>query len=221
MHLGGNVIGRCRLCHTRGELRESHYIPKSAYKLIQRSENMPPVVVKQTVTIQINEQVKDYVLCPKCEHRFNENGERWVMEYCYRNDEGFKLKELIEASEPIMNNGLKVYSAAGIPQIDVEKLAYFVASIMWRGSAHVWKSGRDKIRTLNLGAKYEEELRNYLLGNTAFPQNAALWVSIIPMPEVSNLFLAPYGEKIKQFWRYKFPFLGVSFMFWTLAKTGG
>jgi hypothetical protein len=212
-----SIIGKCKLCHSHGELRDSHFIPKSAYRLIQRSEGEPPVVIKHTVAMQTNEQVRDYVLCQKCEQRFNENGERWVMEHCYRDGQGFKLKDLIDATEPLMGNGLKVYSAAGIPQIDVEKLTYFVASIMWRISAHEWKSGKDKIRRLYLG-KYTEELRHYLLGETAFPPNAALWISIIPDSNLWNIVTPPYGEKLNQCWRYKSPFLGISFMFFLGAR---
>jgi hypothetical protein len=139
------------------------------------------------------------------------------MEHCYRDGQGFRLKELIEATDPSMNNGLRVYSAVGIPQIDMEKLTYFVASIMWRGSVHDWKSGKDKIRRLYLG-KYTEELRRYLLGEMAFPSNAALWVSIIPESGLWNTVTAPYGERLNQCWRYKFPFLGISFMFFLGAR---
>jgi len=209
--------GVCKLCLLQSELQDSHFLPKSAYKLIQQSENEPPVVIKHTVTLQTNEQMRDYVLCRKCEQLFNENGERWVMEHCFRNDGGFKLKNFIEASSPVMGNGLKVYSAAAIPQIDVEKLAYFVTSVVWRASIHDWKSGKDRIRRLYLG-KYTEELRRYLLGETPFPENAAVWVSIIPEPGLWMTASPPYGERLNECWRYKLPFLGISFMFFLGAR---
>lgn len=210
-------IGICKLCHSRGELRDSHFIPKSAYRLILRSEGTPPVVIKPTVAMQTNEQVRDYVLCQTCEQRFNESGEQWVMEHCYRDGQGFKLKDLIDSTEPVMGNGLKMYSASGIPQINVEKLTYFIASIMWRGAIHEWKSGKDKIRRVYL-AKYTKELQSYLLGEAAFPQNAVLWVSIIPDSKLWNTVSPPYGEKLNQCWRYKFIFLGISFMFFLGAR---
>jgi hypothetical protein len=205
--------GTCRLCRSCSELREGHLIPAAAYKLIQRSGGAPPVVIKAAVTIQKHEQATGYILCANCEQRFSENGEQWVMEHCFRSGEGFKLKDLVDASEPVMGNGLKVYSAANIPQINVCKLAYFVASVMWRGSCHAWKSGRDNIRTPKLGPKYEEEIRRYLMEETDFPTNAVLWVSIVPTLEIWNSFSVPYGEKLGLFWRYKFQFLGIAFMF--------
>jgi hypothetical protein len=208
-------IGTCKLCGTVGELRESHYMPKSAYKLIKRANKNAPVVLKKTVAIQKDEQIKDYVLCQSCEQRFSENGEKWVMQFCHRDGEGFKLKELIEASKPLLQDShkLRVYSAANIAEIDIEKLAYFAASILWRGSAHKWKSGRDQLNGLDLGTKYEEELRRYLLGQTTFPRNAVLWVSVIPSAELSNTLLVPTGEKKGSCWRYKFTIQGITFTF--------
>jgi hypothetical protein len=155
--------------------------------------------------------MKDYVLCAQCEERFNKNGESWVMKYCSRNAEGFKLKELIDASKPSASNGLKVYSAADIPDIDVDELTYFAASIVWRAAVHNWKLGKKRIERIYLGS-YSEELRQYLLGETSFPKNAVVWISIIPDENFWNTFTAPYGEKVNQCWRYKFQFLGISFM---------
>jgi hypothetical protein len=208
------VIGTCKLCRSVGPLRESHYMPKSAYKLIGRANEGAPVILKEKVAIQKDEQIKAYVLCQECEQRFSENGESWVMKFCHREGEGFKLKNLIEASKPLLGDDkLRVYSAANIAVIDIEKLAYFAASILWRGSVHKWKSGRDQLNGLDLGTKYEEELRLYLLGQTPFPRNAVLWVSVIPSAELSNTILVPTGEKKGWYWRYKFTILGITFHF--------
>ena len=163
------------------------------------------------VSLQTDSQMKDYVLCPQCEERFNKNGEGWVMKYCSRNAEGFKLKELIEATKPLAGKGLKVYSAALLPEIDLEQLAYFASSIIWRAAAHKWKLGKKRIEPINLGP-YREELRQYLMGETPFPKNAVLWVSVIPEEKLWSIFIPPYGEKVSQCMRYKFPFLGISFM---------
>lgn len=90
------TLGQCKLCHATGELRDSHFIPKAAYKIIKESEGESPIVVNAEVSLQSDSQMKDYVLCAQCEERFNKNGESWVMKYCSRNAEGFNLKELIE-----------------------------------------------------------------------------------------------------------------------------
>lgn len=203
--------GECKLCHVTGELRDSHFIPKAAYKIIKESEGESPVVVNAEVSLQSDSQMRDHVLCAQCEERFNKNGESWVMKYCSRNAEGFKLKELIDASKPLTGNGLKVYSAALIPEIDLEQLTYFASSIVWRAAVHKWKLGKKRIEPIYLGT-YREELRRYLLGETPFPKNAVVWVSVIPEEKLWNVFIPPYGEKVNQCKRYKFPFLGMSFM---------
>lgn len=203
--------GECKLCHATGELRDSHFIPKAAYKIIRQSEDDSPVVVDADVSLQTDNQMKDYVLCPQCEDRFNKNGESWVMKYCARNAEGFKLKELIDASKPVWEGELKVYSAADIPEIDVDRLTYFAASIVWRGAVHDWKLGNKRIERIYLGS-YKEDLRRYLLAEIPFPKKAVVWISVIPEQELWNTFIPPYGEKVKQCTRYKFPFLGISFM---------
>ncbi|MBZ5553316.1 MAG: hypothetical protein LAO21_11395 [Acidobacteriia bacterium] len=195
------------------DLCRSHFIPKAAYKLIQQSEGAPPVVIKPAVIIQKNEQITDYVLCMECEERFDVNGERWVLDYCSRVGEGFKLKALIDRTQPLLSNRLKVYSSANIAEIDVGKLTYFVASVLWRGSAHAWKSGKDLLLTPSLGSRYEEELRLYLLGEVNFPSDAAVWVSIVPAEKFWTSVFIPYGGKLSNYWRYKFIFLGFSFMF--------
>ncbi|HEY1403564.1 MAG TPA: hypothetical protein VGB05_05520 [Pyrinomonadaceae bacterium] len=164
------------------------------------------------MALHTNDQVRDYVLCPRCEQRFDENGERWVMRNCYRGDHKFKLKDFIDASQPVIETRSQVYSAALIPQIDIEKLTYFVASIIWRNSVHDWRSGKDKVARIYLGP-YREELRHYLLGETSFPQNAALVLSIIPDSNLWNFFSFPIGGKVNQHWQYNFSLLGLSFMF--------
>lgn len=202
--------GTCKLCHSDGELRDSHYIPKGAYRLIQRETGLPPVLAKHDVIIRTSDQIKDHILCPTCEDRFSKNGEKWVLEYCHREGKGFKLKELIDAASPLCDNdGLKVYSASAIPDIKIDKLTYFVSSIMWRGSAHDWKLGENRI---SLG-KYEEELRKYLLGEAGFPRNAAFQVSIIPDSQDWNLVMFPYGGRHQGSWQYRFLFMGILFIF--------
>src|SRR5262249_23564218 len=110
---------------------------------------------------------------------------------------------------------LQGYAAATIPEIDTEKLAYFAASIIWRGAVHQWRLEEIPVATLEIGPKYKEELRLYLLGEAAFPANAVVWVSVVPSAGLSSTFTPAYGEKdqIRQFWKYRFTLLGITFIF--------
>jgi hypothetical protein len=206
----------CKLCHSPSELLESHYIPKAAYKIIRQKNQAPPVLVSDKVAIQSDKQIVDRLLCATCEDRFNKNGEGWALEYCFRGDDDFKLKRLIQTQGPAWDNGrLQAYAAATIPEIDIEKLAYFAASIIWRGAVHQWKLKGIPVATLEIVPKYEEELRLYLLGEAAFPTNAVVWVSVVPSAGLWDTFTPAYGEKDPrmQFWKYRFTLLGITFLF--------
>jgi hypothetical protein len=139
------------------------------------------------------------------------------MKHCSRNEDGFKLKELLDATKPLFENKLTVYSAAAAPKIDLDKLGYFVASVLWRASVHEWKSGKDRIGRLYLG-KYTEELRRYLLGGTTLPQNLVVWVSIVPDQKLWSAATPPYGDRMNKCWEYRFPFLGIHFTIFLGAR---
>ena len=100
------------------QLLRSHFIPAAAYSALQESTGTAPVVIKRKVTIQKNEHATAHILCAACEDRFNNNGERWVMEYYNRPGAGFRLKELIESTPPLLTvNKTRIYSAATIPVV--------------------------------------------------------------------------------------------------------
>jgi hypothetical protein len=208
--------GKCKLClREKVELQDSHFIPAAAYRVIQRSTNSAPVVVRNEIAIQRNEQTTDYVLCRDCEQLFNRGGEDWVMDNCNRPDKGFRLQEIINGMQPIAKReSTTFYSTANISEIDVEKLTYFVSSVMWRGSAHSWRSGGKRRETPNLGP-YEEMLRRYLLGETGFPSDASIWINVVTDAGLQTMVNDPYGGKMKneQYWLYKFIFLGIGFEF--------
>jgi hypothetical protein len=105
-----------------------------------------------------------------------------------------------------------MYSVASVHEIDCEKLAYFILSVLWRGSVHSWKWGKDQQETGRLGDRYEEEFRKFLLGEGPFPKNAAVQVFLLARPEMWNGFTVPVKGKVAGgLWRYVFIFLGISF----------
>jgi hypothetical protein len=170
--------------------------------------------MKSAVTIQKDEQITDYVLCGNCEQRFNDNGERWVLEHCNNFAAGFRLNDLLNQAQPIEVVGdTAIYAGRAIPEIDIEKLAYFAASILWRGSAHDWRSGKDAVRSPKLGA-YEEDFRKYLIGQAPFPPNSFFGVDIVGDQNFWPTVFVPYGGRREDLtWHYQFPFLGIVFLF--------
>ncbi len=209
--------GICRLCHLAGDLNDSHYLPASSYKIIRRDAgNKSPVVTSGEKSFFSDKQVRDYLLCRLCEERFNEKGESWFLAHCYRGAGNFRLKELIETIVPSRaDRDVAAYSAMNVPEINSERLAYFAASILWRGAAHDWPTEDGPIEPIRLGARYQEGFRQYLLGNAPFPSNAILYVSVIPSKDWSSPMCLPRGGKINatQLWHYYFTIQGVSFTF--------
>ena len=67
-----------------------------------------------------------------------------------------------------------LHACLGIPKIDVEKLAYFAMSILWRSAAHDWKK---EVSRVELGP-YCEKVRQWLLGEIAFPKNIWLLITV-------------------------------------------
>lgn len=132
------------------------------------------------------------------------------MKYCCRNSNEFRLKELLDSTKPLSTTPIQVHAAAPISEIDVSKLTYFGASILWRASSHRWRSLKDEVPQLHLG-KYNEELRRYLLGETLFPANIVILIGVIPDEKLWFVACPPYGNRINEFWEYRFAFLGIFF----------
>ncbi len=171
------------------------------------------------VAISTDLQLRDYVFCQKCEDLFNKNGEAWVLRNCFRHKEGFALKAALKVAPPVhAAENLTVYAAASLRSINVFKLAYFAASMFFKSSVHEWKSGRTTPARIRLGAKYENEIRSYLLGASPFPKNAVLWVNVVTDDQLAQCFMFPNGQKEEYCWRYEFLMLGLSFTLFVGAR---
>ena len=73
-----DVVGRCGLCRTDDvEFLDSHYVPRSLYKLIRdvRFQNPHPVLIGGGKSRISSRQASDYFLCADCEDRFSKRGE--------------------------------------------------------------------------------------------------------------------------------------------------
>lgn len=147
-----------------------------------------------------DKQIKARTLCAACEDLLNKNGESWVLKHCFRGDDNFKLKSLLQPQYQNAlwgNNNIKAFCAAKIPEIDIEKLAYFAASIIWRAAVHQWGIERMLMPNLKIDTTYMEELRLYLLGEAGFPTDAVVLVSVVPSSILSTAFTPVYCESIR------------------------
>lgn len=206
----------CRLCRNDDCLVDSHLMPRALYRYVGRSVSGSAnlVVVTEARSWPSSRQVSDHVLCSRCEARLNENGERWVLRNCYRGESSFKLQQSLQKARPLMEgNELLVYAAAQIASIEIQQLLYFASSVIWRAAVHVWRYENHELQRLDLGERYEEELRRFLLGEQTFPSNAVLWVSVskLSQPELAKTMVFPYGGRAGGYHLYQFAIPGLRF----------
>jgi hypothetical protein len=185
--------GVCKLCLRKEELRDSHFIPRAMYKYLRTAseKNPNPVVVGRTRAATTSKQVKDYLLCAKCEDLFNKNGENEILKWVW-NSKHFPLGDRLAVAVPLSLDPSVTPSFSGTSiGVDTEKFAYFALSLIWRAAVHVWDLPfGGKTTLLNLGA-IEEPIRKYLLGTVAFPSEVVVVATACTDPLSIQSFSAP------------------------------
>jgi len=207
-------VGVCALCHRDDqELQNSHFLPAGVYRATRdgTQDNPNPLTLNDDAVFQNSKQISDHLLCRQCEERLNKNGEHWFLAHCCRKNQ-FPPASLLDGVPPVgSSTRIMLYHASQISKINVAALTYFAASMFWRASVHRWKSGGTECRGIALGP-YEERLRRFLLGETTFPQNCVLWVSVpVDITPFASLSLTPYGGRKDGYHVYKLVVLGVGF----------
>jgi|ERR1700692_858164 hypothetical protein len=208
------AIGQCELCLQKdAQLQESHFLSKGIYKILRdrKAKNPNPFLITKTTSVQTSRQLKRYLFCQVCEDCLNRNGEAWVLKHCLQNDGRFPLANVLALRDPNLqspDNPTRVYYAAEIPEIRIPCLAYFAASIFWRGSVYPWNE--DGSTPVELGP-FQERFRRYLIGEESFPREACLWVAVREGKNVDRLTHVPMGVRRDGLHAYKFPMPGLAF----------
>ncbi len=172
-------LGKCKLCLQVKELQNSHLLPASLFRKSRSSGANPnPMFVSEKGAVQTSRQLKNHVLCRDCEQLFSRNSENYVMTQVFDGrTKAFPLLEALQASPATWIKREWIgYALSTTPGIDRKKLGYFALSVFWRASIHTWRLPGEKPITINLGRRYNESFRRYLLGQTTFPENVALLV---------------------------------------------
>lgn len=205
--------GKCKLCLEIKDLQDSHFISKGIFKILREDgwDNPNPWKFTKKGAVQTSKQQTAYLLCWDCEQRLNKNGEAWVLKHCLRKDGKFRLASILAARKPdvwVKDNPTKVYYAANIPEIKIPALAYFAASIFWRGSIYHWKE--DGSIPVELGP-FQEEFREHLMGLKPFPQDCTLLLAVREGDEISRLTASPTTTRQGNFHVHTFPMPGLGF----------
>ena len=75
--------------------------------------------------------------------------------------------------------------------MNIEKIGYFCVSVFWRASVCDWESSGEKYEAINLGAKYQEQIRQYLLSTADLPENASVTLIVSQLPRPPIVFNFP------------------------------
>jgi len=84
-------------------------------------------------------------------------------------------------------------------------------SVFWRASVHTWERNSEEPISIDLGP-YEEDLRQYLLGQTSFPANVVLHVVVCSDALSQDMFYAPSRGRKKEDTTYTFQARGLNFL---------
>jgi len=209
-------FAQCALCLQDRDLQDSHLMPRALYKYLRDTAdaNPNPLVVTATKEFQTSKQVSDYLLCAECEDRFNKGGEKWVIEACWQSETAFPLQQALQGATPLFTSGpdFTAYAGSDIPSIQIDKLAYFAASVLWRAGVNPWRGYGTAPTRLTLGP-YQEDLRRYLVGSTAFPTHVVLIVTVASTLETrrNSLIVFPWRGDRGAYHKYAFVIPGVTF----------
>lgn len=207
-------IGQCRLClQEHSELQGSHFLSKGIYRIVRDAgaKNPDPYLITAGRSVQTSKQLKRPLFCKGCEERLSSGGERWVLGNCRRNDGTFFLASMLASRLPDVEsagNPTKIYYASDIPEIRRSDIAYFAASIFWRGSLYPWNE--DGSIPVDLGP-FQEGFRRYLMGEAVFPADACLWVAVREGKGADRLTHVPTRVRADGTHAYKFPMPGLAF----------
>lgn len=199
----------CALCREIKELRESHLLAAGFLRLLRdaRLTNPNPFLMSTDHVGQTSAQAKQYLLCDTCEQRFSTQGEKWVIRNCYRTEGSFRLRDLVRTNTPIFSGPEgRAHDASQVSGIDIGKLVFFSASVIWRASLRKWRIQKQVYEPLVVG-NYQEELRLYLLGESPFPQQAVaiVYVSTSDVPPLTAMYPDVLGELGFDIYRFYIP----------------
>jgi hypothetical protein len=154
-------------------------MPAGLYRL-QRDptqKNPNPIVISPKVTKQTSEQMAQPLLCGECEERFSKNGESYVLRRLSNRVRFPLLDRLNVAWADYETPKLSMHRGEGVG-LDMDKIAYFALSILWRASARPWKTLDGQTTQIVLDPKYQEILRQYLLGEIPLPNDIVVMATV-------------------------------------------
>jgi hypothetical protein len=150
----------------------------------------------------------EHLLCSPCDELLA-NDDNYALDLSYIGDNA----EILNGLRPIEDAGEGLTSLCVLsPSIDRVRLCRFAASVLWR--AHIASS----VPECNVGDRYAADLRQYLRGQSDFPQ--FLYVTLVvhlPAPDgrnlVGQLLRTPRSSRERGYYSHWFAVCGLQFLF--------
>lgn len=184
-------IGTCKLCLTEGTpLHKSHMMPAALYG--DRKKEFE--VSTYSGTLRTKEQIKQPMLCQLCEQRFDQGGEKHVLEaIAPKSRKSFPLHERMKVAYA-RDKDVSISRFYGPDfDLDTDKFAYFAISVVWRATACQWAMQDGNFtQEVNLGA-FQENMRRYLLDEIPLPTDMAVILIVCSDNESRVRFFHPTG----------------------------
>jgi hypothetical protein len=169
-----NVVGKCPLCLKRRRLCKSHYLGRTLHKLSTDPRGHPVVMTPKLIKTT-PKQLWAHLLCESCERLLNDKGEKPV-QALFNGQTSFPLLGRMNVAMPVKTEPTVVTYSGSAMGIDTESLAYYVLSILWKGSVHKWTTLKGQKSSVNLGV-HQERIRQYLIGDAGFPEGVYVIVT--------------------------------------------
>ena len=198
--------GVCKLCLEVKKVYKSHYMPAALYP---KRKNLK--YATRSGTGPLEKQIKTPLLCFDCEQRFDQNGESEVLRCVNPKGKRFPLGEMLKVALPReYDPQLSRYSGADIG-VDMDKFAYFVISIIWRGAVHDWVMPEGTVRPHEELGGFLEPMRLYLLERAPLPPDTSVIVIVSGDDESRKVWTMPSVHVEANSLNFRFLTFGVFF----------
>ncbi|EKY4874121.1 hypothetical protein QFY08_000001 [Vibrio alginolyticus] len=173
--------GTCSLCRKKGRLLDSHFMPKSIYRVISQGfpsdgKNMVWVSGRDKSAAYTSKQAKKHLLCASCESKLSKFGEDAVLPLIARRN-GFKLATKITKFKKFANYNDETWFLP--PNVKTAShFMYFAVSIAWRMSVTEWSHyGMPKTSGI-IRHNYMNYFSEFLLNGTAKDSSLDLFLAV-------------------------------------------
>lgn len=186
------MFGKCGLCGIPSELLDSHYIPKSIYKKTRSGGLIFGEKSNQSVCYN-DAQITKYYLCKCCEDRFNKNGEKYILPLYQINKNHFKIRKILE--EKGLSSKYYLPSSCVSQVLNIDKLLYFIISIIWRGVSTKWENYDADCIYGFFNHALETKIKKYLLNEGPIPEEIVIQVDVFEPCDENMITTFPTGDK--------------------------